>query len=182
MCYYSTTINTRNAEHQENLVVGTHANHAALRADHAVLRAEKDNRVVCVMDDTMIHLEKLELSELGAANVVRHEGHVVRLKIALKDVIGKPVSGMFREYHAAMHCQNSRQGYASDCIVINGVPVHLVWLKAGTKCYVGDKKLALETRLGVDDPSIVHDHKPIDEQPGLTRVTDRALGLCSIVR
>src|SRR5688500_12674642 len=104
MCYYSTTMrNTRNAEHQENLVVGNHL-------DHAVLKGEKDDRVVCVMDDTMIHLEKLELSELGRVNSVRHEGHVVRLTTALRTVIGKPVSGMFREYHAAMHCQNSRQG------------------------------------------------------------------------
>ncbi len=179
MCYYSTTMsNTRNAEHQENLVVGT-------AVDHAVLKAEKDNRVVCVMDDTMIHLEKLQLSELGAACTVRYKNSAVLVRTVLKDVIGKPVSGMFREYHAVANPDShhiQRHGYASDCIVINGVPVHLVWLKQGTKCYVGDKKLALETRLGVDDPSIVHDHKPIDEQPGLTRVTDRALGLCSIVR
>ena len=174
MCYYSTTMHgTRAAKKQEDLVVSTHLN-------HGVIKGESDGKVVCVMDNTTIHLEKLKLSHAGNSATTPSGRHISDV---LRDVIlaGKPVSGIFTEYHAAA-LYPRRRGYSADAIIIDGVPVHLLWLKEGSKCYVGDKKVPMENRMGLGHPPVIHDPLPSDEAPTLGRMLARVAGLCSINR
>lgn len=167
MCYYSRSMRRdefRGAKENEDLTVQPDG------TGHTVLRAASDNKIVCVASGSMINIENLQVNRENFRQLNPS------LQWALQPLIGKAVRAEFREYH------HNGGHYAADALVIDGMKVHLAWLKSGTKCYIGDARVSLETRLGVDDPSIVHDHKPIDEQPGIARAMGRALGLCSIVR
>jgi hypothetical protein len=175
MCYYSTTMsNTRDAKEQENLVVGVHSN-------HGVLKGESDGRTVCVMDRTTLHIEKLELTRA----FIRHGNHrATSLSEVLKGMIGKSVSGTFLEYQSAVSNGGVRRlGYSADAVMINGVPVHLLWLKPGTKCYIGAKReVPMSQRVGLGHPPVINDPLPSDEAPTLSRMLAKVDGLCSITR
>lgn len=162
MCYYSKIVsNTRDAKEQENLRTVTRDHHRMLAGD--------DGKIVCVMDKTTMHIENLQVDRTQFGTLQPS------IQQVLRRYIGKSVSAPFVEYHS----NQGVRGYAADAIMLDGIRIHLFWLANGMECYVGAKKVTLETKLGVDDPSIVHDHKPIDEMPTLGRALG-VVGVCSI--
>lgn len=163
MCYYSQHVaNTRDAKEQENL-------RTAIVGFHRVLKGD-DGKVVCVMDKATMHIENLQVDEAQFAHL--HPS----VRFVLQRYIGKSVSAPFVEYHA----HSGSRGYAADAILLDGVRIHLFWLVNGLHCYIGAKKVPLETKLGMDDPSIALDHR--EETPTVARTLARIDGLCSITR
>jgi len=168
MCYYSRTMNSRefrDAKENEDLTV-SHDGHG-----HSVARATSDKKIVCVMDKTQLNIENFQVDNIPP-NIFE----------AVRHLIGKEVSAQFVEYHFPDTGVIHRQ-HASDAIIVAGTKVHLAWFKQGTKCYIGEKRVPpvkLETRLGVDDPSIHLDHK--EPSTILDRVLSKVTGLCSITR
>jgi hypothetical protein len=168
MCYYSTTLRPhqfREAKPGEDLTLtqeNSNGHHYPVGAD---------NKIVCVAHGARVHFDKLELNPATACAVLRQWPSV-------KHYIGKPLTTV---YSPSAHPHYP--SYAADHVMVGGHPLHLIYLKAGTKMHL---PLSLETKLGVDDPSIVHDHMAltdrVDEQPTLARALGRALGVCSITR
>jgi hypothetical protein len=173
MCYYSINLpNTRDAKKGEDLTIGQrHGHHVLEGADH---------KVVCVRDDTTLHIEQLELSVGGR---IEFDNSLTLLR-QIGPRLGKPVSGRFVEYRIAQNARAIRTGhFSSDAIMIDGLAVHLWWLAEGTKCYIGPKKVDLTTALGVTDPSIALDHGPQrDDAPTHHTMLAKIDGLCSITR
>jgi len=167
MCYYSRTMDRRefrDAKENEDLTIQSDGH------GHTVLKAASDGKIVCVMDKSTVNIENFQVN--------RRDLNISLLE-ACKPLIGKTVQLPFIEYHQ-YHAVNGQQAFASDSVQVGRFKVHLAWLVPGTKCYLGPKRIPLETKLGVNDPSIVHDHKPLDT------IVDRVLAVrqyvCSITR
>lgn len=163
MCYYSGTMRKnqfRDAIEGEDMTLRHMSGHQVL--------AGKDGKAVCIKSGSTLTIEKLEPDACVSRN----------LPPAVREVLayyrGKTVTAEFREYQP-------HGGYAADAITLFGQRIHIVWLAEGLKCYLGPKRVSLETKLGVDDPSIVHDHKSIDEMPTLARALG-VVSVCSITR
>jgi len=151
----------RSAKEGEDLTLATYDG-------HAVARGNSDGMVVCIRGGSEAHIAKLELRGEYAKDYAKYYPELTKLT-------GQPVDCRFVE---------AGNGYSSDCFVINGVKLPMVYVAPGTTFYLGEKRgVSIETRLGVDDPSIALDHREtVDEMPTHERATARARGLCSIVR
>jgi hypothetical protein len=149
-----------------------------LRHDNSghAMATGQDGKAVCVKSGSTIHIEKFEMDHVRFA--WRHAHPMVRE--IFKPLVGQPVSAKFVEYHGGP--DGVGNGYAADAIEVHGHRFHLGWMKAGTKCYVGAKRVTLETKLGVGDPPVIHDPLPSDETPTVARAMARAIGLCSVTR
>lgn len=171
MCYYSLSMPRsafRRADLGEDLRLTEYMN-------HTVFRARRDSMVVCVPRGVEVHVARLELKKSVETQARRYglpggpygqylfwDGIVANL--------GKPARGTFTGSNGA-----------GDWILVDGVRLHLSWLREGLRMYIGPEKVRLETRLGMDDPSIVHDHRTdLDKAPMLQRIFDRLA--CSVTR
>lgn len=163
MCYYSTTLKAsqfRAAKESEDLTL-----HADGFGHHCPVGS--DGKIVCMLPGTEMHIENFQLNMEFFQNLP----HPLRQRLQL--YVGKPVSAQFWEYH-------SGHGYAADCIKLCGERVHMLYLKAGTKFYIGAKRPSLETKLGVGDPPTIREPLPSDETPTLQRMLQKVVGLCSV--
>lgn len=163
MCYYSTIHpDTREAKEGEDMHVGR-------ARDHGVLKGSSDQAIVCVQSGSTLTIENLQFAD----DTLRNPGLVARIEaMGLKP--GQNLTARFIQYHGPQH-----DAYACDAIEVRGMKLHISWLRVGTKCYFG-KKVSLETKLGMDDPSIVLDYR--EETPTVARTLARVDGLCSITR
>jgi hypothetical protein len=153
MCYYSLSMRRseyRSAKEGEDVVV-SHLD------GHGIVRGASDGMAVCVRSGTEMHMAAFKLTS-------RAEYGYLTSHPWLREFIGKPISGRFAEGNGAE---------ASDSIRIEGVHIPLLYFVQGTTLYLGPKRPTLETKLGVDDPSIVHDHKT--DAPAPVRTTVRSL-------
>lgn len=168
MCYYSLSMNPdmfRKVVVGEDLRVVDYQSHAVFRA--------RDRMIVCIPRGVEVHIASLQLRSDVMKVAMTHglpmgfRGRAIPPEV-ISDMIGKPVHGTFR----------SGDG---DFIIFNDMRLHISYLKPFVDLYVGpERKVRLETRLGMDDPSIVHDHNvDFDRTPMLQRVFDR---LCSVTR
>lgn len=178
MCYYSTTLprgTFRDVKVGEDLTV-QHVH------GHGMLRAESDAKIVCVRDASEVHIERVEMSEPYYTPVI-----VLGRAPELAQLTGKPLSSRFYDvgkrlgpaYWGGAYVDRAERP-ASDCIDVDGVMLPLLALAPGTKLYTGPKRPSLESKLGVDDPSIALDHNT-DKTPTVARAWARVVGLCSVV-
>ena len=162
MCYYSLYVRNedfRPAKEGEDLTVSRHDGHHVARGS--------DGMIVCMKGGSTAHIAKLELRRDFMRDYERYTPKLMRL-------IGKPVTGKFRE---------PGDGWSADCFVFNDMALPLVYIAAGVTFYLGAKRPTLETRLGVDDPSIALDHNSANiETPTLGQTVKRVIGICSITR
>jgi len=163
MCYYSTTLHSskfRAAKEGEDLTL-----HADGRGHHYPVGG--DGKIVCMLPGTEIHIENFQLNPEFVGSLP----HMLRYRLEM--YVGKPLSAQFWEYHTG-------HGHAADCIKLGGERVHMLYLKAGTKFYIGAKRPSLETKLGVGDPPTIREPLPSDETPTLQRMLQKVVGLCSV--
>lgn len=166
MCIYSLALGRgsfRDAQEGEDLTL-SHFD------AHAVARGDSDNKIVCIKPGSEVHIAEFRLHPSVERDIMRHFPQ-------LKKYLGQPVSAQFRE--------RGGHGQSADVLMINGNAVPLVYFAVGVKFYLGEKRpvpvpVKLETKLGMDDPSIHLDHK--EETPTVARALARVVGLCSITR
>ncbi len=152
MCYYSRTMGRhefRDAKDNEDLIFSRD------RTGHAFVRSTTDNKAVCIKNKTTMHIENFQLDKSACLGVAM-------MNLA-KRYIGKSISVPFVEY-------TPYQGYAADAVQLEGMNFHLSWLKQGTKCYVGKKRVNLEAVLGFDGSEHL-DHRSIDEVPTMAHAS-----------
>lgn len=175
MCYYSTTLprgSFRDVKVGENLTIVTGGRH------HYPVAG--DGKIVCIRNRTEVHLQDFQFnptSNPSYGDGVFHDviSYGYHRREELRKLVGKPLTGLFVEHH--LHQM------AADWIKVGSLHLHLSWIKEGTKLYTGPAKVAgMEARLGVDDPSIIHDHRPLDKAPTIQRVLDRVINYCSVAR
>lgn len=170
MCLFSKSLRPgqfRNAKVNEDLVIDTDA------YGHTFSRSPADGLITCIRDGGEVQIAKLMVAP-------QHERSFRQAFPSLVKLIGQPVTARFRE--GVHHNRTGRM--SSDMLWIEGHNLALVYLAKGTAFYLGPKRMTLEAKLGVDDPSIALDHREtvVDETPTATRAFARALGLCSIIR
>lgn len=175
MCYYSSTLpkgSFRDVKVGEDLTIQAGSGH------HYPVAAS-DRKIVCMRNRTEVHIADFQFnphSDPSYGHGVFHDviSYGYHRRDELRKLVGKPLTGLFVEHH--LH------NAAADWIKVGSLHLHLSWIKAGTKLYTGPARVAgLETRLGVDDPSIIHDHRPL-QAPTLQRVIDRVINYCSVTR
>ena len=164
MCYYSVSLRRdqfRDAKEGEDLSIVEYRGHSMAHSKH-------DHKIVCIRHGAEFHTDKLVIAK-------QHERAFRAHFPKLEKYIGQPVSGRFTE---------GRGEYTHDSMIIDGQAMSLGYLGEGMSFYLGPKAIDLETKLGVDDPSIALDHREtvVDETPTFGRTLTRALGLCSIIR
>jgi hypothetical protein len=166
MCYYSRALHPnqfRDAKLGEDLTIVDDGR------GHIMGYSEHDHKIVCMRNAEQVHIEKLVLNPHHERAFLRH---FPQLRKYVKE--GLPVSGQFLE--------GRNKQLSADQVMIDGHYFSFAYLGEGTVFYLGPKKIPIETKLGVDDPSIVLDHKTVDETPTTRRTWAQALGLCSITR
>lgn len=164
MCYYSTTLHSSKyraaKEGEDHTIKADHGGH------HHYATGDSDGKITCMRHGTEVHIAHFDFHPRMIANLDAF------LQKTLRALRGKEVHGTFVEWQG--------MGHSADGIVVNGARIHFMWIAEGTKFYTGAKRISLETRLGVDDPSIVLDHR--EETPTVELAMARALGVCSITR
>ena len=163
MCYYSKTLRRdqfRAAKEGEDLTL------TADGVGHHFATSEADGKIVCILPGTQLHIENFQLNQQWKRNLPHSTWRL------LQELEGKPVSARFFE--------DTRGGYSADSVTLCGERIHLLYLAAGTKFYIGAKRVPMSERMGVDDPSIMLDHK--EPNTSVERVMAKVDGLCSITR
>jgi len=158
MCYYSLSLRRgqfRSAKQGEDLVV-SHFD------GHGIVRAESDSMIACVAGGTMVQIPEFRLTKAAEQNFcLSFPG--------MREAIGKPVTGRFTEGNGCDASDHIVIGFASGDRLVQ---LHLSYFPPGTILYTGPKRpepVDIADTLGVNDPSIVHDHK-VDKVRHLTLV------------
>ena len=162
MCYYSKTLHPsryRDAKAGEDLIVGSD------EQGHHYAVGKSDGKIVCLLPGTEVHVARFEYNKAMLPSVG------VEMRKILRNLQGKEVHARFVELN---------RGYSADGMMVDGARVHFIYMAVGTEFYIGAERVPMETRLGVDDPSIMLDHK--EPSSIFDRVMAKVNGLCSITR
>jgi hypothetical protein len=158
MCYYSLSLRRgqfRSAKQGEDLVV-SHFD------GHGIVRAHSDDMIACVAGRTMVQIPVFKLMPSVEQSLL---SSYPWLAVAL----GKSITGRFSEGNGCDASDHIVIGFASGD---RPVQLHLSYFPPGTILYTGPKRpepIDIADTLGVNDPSIVHDHK-VDKVRHLTLV------------
>jgi hypothetical protein len=148
MCYYSLSLRRgqfRSAKQGEDLVVSHFEG-------HGIVRAQSDGMIACVAGGTiMVQIPEFRLTKAAEQNFCLSYPW-------MREAIGKPVTGRFTEGNGSDASDHIMIGFASGN---RPVQLHLSYFPLGTILYTGPKRpepVDIADTLGVNDPSIVHDH------------------------